>query len=1017
MQSHTILPLTAITFAPLQGRANEDFLFAARGSELVLYDTHASSAPLARCRPLPLASRIHAIVPSNVDDSFFVFGGRIVAKVQFESTHFQIIAQKELTEWIFDVHPLDNDRICVALGHGLISILDAHTFEVQHSFPPSRREMSWSGVIRRLHDPNFISAHGTSFGHIIIRYLSSSTTSTVNFPAQKLEGHVGAVTILRFSKDALLLASASVDRTVRVWKCSSIGEEYGPLLTHFGHLARVWDVKFLSDDASVVSVGEDRFARLWSSTTDSEEIAAYPSHEGKNVWCVDVLRGKYLATGGDDGAIKVRTITKESENNPPKSALVECALPNDCENPRKSSVRDEGVRSMLYDDAYENQYLYLGTDFGRILRYQAPKFKEVYRDNDGIGFAPNTLAIAGNVLFAGQTNGKVLAISLLNEKEFVRFSGNGANKQMVLGLYAFESKYDDLIHVFVVSPNGDAKHWTLTDDFQPLYMGIYGHEVIRKNMLVTSAVLLNGEVLLTGDRGGRISVYNIAKDNDCDTPRRPVCFCRPHSDRVTELTIISEDELISTGFDGRVARMKLKVMDQEPSIQVGSVQRCCERIDTIFRVFIPKQDSSSSSIYERACLVGFRSTDIVFWDLEERNELYRRDCGNWKRAFDMSVQLSVGRDGKLHVENHRFAFWRAGKLFVEERGNMKSSHVQTIGTPFHGQRVNAMALIPDDGNDGDEIVYAITASEDTFVRVMQYANGHWKQLQILSGHVSGVYGISGTRSWNTKKKLAFSVGGCDEMILWGADNPHGPWKKIGYFHGTESKRRQKKLQVDEGIANHRILCVDCLPVIASDGCVFACFGRTDGSLNLVRCTESNDIWKMDIVSSVSGNAGAVMSVSHNLNGETVVVVSGDSAGYICVWEIDLSEECDKRTLRMTYKTLVHPGGVLSICLRGNVCVSGGDDGRIVAFNIADEGKMSESLVSAGSISGIVMHKNGDIVAVGMCQGVWILRILDDFRLESKKKLISDVCDPGGIAATDDGVIVCGHGLEFKRNVF
>jgi predicted NACHT family NTPase len=132
-----------------------------------------------------------------------------------------------------------------------------------------------------------------------------------DMPAEKLklEGHDDAVWAVAFAKDGSL-ATAGADRKIRLWTAEGKNEA-----TLEGHKDWVSDLAFSPDGATLASASHDRTARLWD-VKEKKETASLGTHSS-TCWCVAFSpSGTELAVGTHNAGLRLWNISEKTEAFP-----------------------------------------------------------------------------------------------------------------------------------------------------------------------------------------------------------------------------------------------------------------------------------------------------------------------------------------------------------------------------------------------------------------------------------------------------------------------------------------------------------------------------------------------------------------------------------------------------------------------------------------------------------------------------------------------------------------------------
>ncbi|GAA6002933.1 hypothetical protein JCM10207_001903 [Rhodosporidiobolus poonsookiae] len=143
----------------------------------------------------------------------------------------------------------------------------------------------------------------------------SYTAATKSSPAQAslsllgtFKGHKRGVWSVKFSPVDQVLATASGDRTVKLWSL----QDFSCVKTFEGHSNSVLRVDFLTRGMQLATAASDGLVKVWN-VKDEECVATLDNHEEK-VWALAVSKDEqYVVSGGADSVITMWEDVTEME--------------------------------------------------------------------------------------------------------------------------------------------------------------------------------------------------------------------------------------------------------------------------------------------------------------------------------------------------------------------------------------------------------------------------------------------------------------------------------------------------------------------------------------------------------------------------------------------------------------------------------------------------------------------------------------------------------------------------------
>ncbi|XP_068192839.1 tRNA (34-2'-O)-methyltransferase regulator WDR6 isoform X2 [Antennarius striatus] len=410
-----VAPVTALEFL------RDEFLLTGEGPVLTAYrllphpTACASQSVLQHyrihgIRPRSLVvdqAQSHATELSSTSEPYYfdlaVFGGKALRLVRFHVNqqdgvhqHLEILdALIELQDWTLDVRWLVGDEhsfLCVAVAHNKVLLLDAVTGNVVVQRSCLEGCLLYSALLL-VHKSwaDTVLVGGTVFNQMVLWKpggTDKSNSCEDKAPVERrLLGHTGVIFSISYLREKGWLASASDDRSVRLWDVGDLGGPRGNcgnlnstcLMALYGHQARVFSVCLSSRRA--FSAGEDGVCLVWDVVGSGKVVAMLKGHRAGGVRGLAVSEGtevgdRWVTTGGADGGVRLWRMegsedSKETKEETVTEKLIDLKFPGPG-LPKVVCIARDGQGS------WSQSKFVVCTDQGEVYQYSGGQWEVVW---------------------------------------------------------------------------------------------------------------------------------------------------------------------------------------------------------------------------------------------------------------------------------------------------------------------------------------------------------------------------------------------------------------------------------------------------------------------------------------------------------------------------------------------------------------------------------------------------------------------------------------------------------------
>jgi RNA polymerase sigma factor (sigma-70 family) len=190
-------------------------------------------------------------------------------------------------------------KTLAAGGFGVVSLWDAATGKELGRFRGEGDASAWLYSVAFSPDSRYV-AWGTA-DKVILHERATGKQ-------RQLLGHKNVVHVVAFTRDGKRLASASGDRTARLWDFATAKE----IRRFEGHGGEVRGLALSADGKRLVTSADDKVLRLWDADT-GKELRRFLGHSYEPYGVALSPSGKLVASGAGDGTVRLWDVATGKE--------------------------------------------------------------------------------------------------------------------------------------------------------------------------------------------------------------------------------------------------------------------------------------------------------------------------------------------------------------------------------------------------------------------------------------------------------------------------------------------------------------------------------------------------------------------------------------------------------------------------------------------------------------------------------------------------------------------------------